>query len=363
IAGAGFTGLVAREMHLSARALIGRVAGLIGILFLAILIGVLVIGLASPQGRAVAQEFVAGGDILGIPRERIVQRLIERATGPWTALVLGGGIAACAALILSFGRSNTSLHRPDEPVPPTPLAPFVLLLFGAGALLTLSVEFVFLRDLFGTRMNTVFKFYYQAWTLWAVAGGFAIMSLIASSGAATKAIGGLALIFVGLGLIYPAMAIPARTDDFSGTATLDGSAYLQRLYPGDAKMIAWLNENVAGDPRIVEAPPRSAFGAYAYEGRISTFTGLPTALGWGGHEHQWRGTTDEQARRFPLIERLYNTDDPIEARTLLREFGAQYVIVGETERERFSPEGLAKFESLCVPAFRSGASAIYRCGG
>ncbi|MFC1465368.1 MAG: DUF2298 domain-containing protein [Candidatus Brachytrichaceae bacterium NZ_4S206] len=362
IAGAGFIGLTARAVHMPARTIVGRAAGLTVAVILASFVVMLAVGLASPQGRAMAQELGATGAVMGMPREQVSQRLLERVTNPWTALALGGGIAACAALILSFGPLKPASHQPDESDSPTPLAPFVLLLFGAGALLTLSVEFVFLRDLFGTRMNTVFKFYYQAWTLWAVAGGFAIMSLLAARGAVTKAIGSIALVFVGLGLIYPVMAIPARTNNFRGEATLDGSAYVQRMYPDDAKMIEWLNANVEGDRRIIEAPPRSAFGAYAYEGRISTFTGLPTALGWGGHQHQWRGTTDEQARRFPLIEQLYNTTDPLEARALLREFGARYVIVGETERGRFTPEGLAKFESLCAPAFRSGASVIYRCG-
>lgn len=363
IAGAGFIGLTARAVHMPARAIVGRAAGLTAGVILASLGVMLAIGLASPQGRAMAQELSTAGAVMGMPREQVSQRLLERVTNPWTALVLGGGIAACAVLILSHGAPKAASHQPDAPKSPTPLAPFVLLLFGAGALLTLSVEFVFLRDLFGTRMNTVFKFYYQAWTLWSVAGGFSIMSLIAARSIAARAIGSIALAFVAVGLLYPIMAIPARTNDFRGEATLDGSAYLQRLYPDDAKMIAWLNANIVGDPYIVEAPPSSAFGAYTYEGRISTFTGLPTALGWGGHEHQWRGTTDEQARRFPLIEQLYNTTDLAEARALLREFGVKYVIIGTIERGRFSPEGLAKFESLCAPAFQSGASVIYRCGG
>jgi uncharacterized membrane protein len=37
----------------------------------------------------------------------------------------------------------------------------VLLLVLLGAGLTLAPEFVYLRDQFGTRMNTIFKFYFQ----------------------------------------------------------------------------------------------------------------------------------------------------------------------------------------------------------
>lgn len=363
VAGAGFIGLTTRTVRAPARAIVGRAAGLTAATLIAGFVAVLAISLASPQGRAVAQELSSAGPVMGMPREQVSQRLLERVAKPWTALALSGGAAACAALILAHRAPKLASHPPEATDAPALPAPFVLLLFGAGALLTLSVEFVFLRDLFGTRMNTVFKFYYQAWTLWSVAGGFAIFSLIAARHAAAKCVGGVALAFVALGLIYPIMAIPARANNFRGEPTLDGAAYLRRIHPEDAAMIAWLNANVAGDPRIIEAPPDSAFGAYTYEGRIATFTGLPTALGWGGHEHQWRGTTDEQARRFPLIEQLYDTTDLTEARALLREFGARYVIVGETERRRFSSEGLAKFDSLCAPAFQSGASVIHRCGG
>src|SRR5690606_29189514 len=43
---------------------------------------------------------------------------------------------------------------------------FALLLIGLGLFLVLVPEYVYLRDNFGTRMNMVFKFYYQAWVLW-----------------------------------------------------------------------------------------------------------------------------------------------------------------------------------------------------
>ncbi|MER3458619.1 MAG: hypothetical protein C4309_08325, partial [Chloroflexota bacterium] len=58
-----------------------------------------------------------------------------------------------------------------------PVVLFGLLLAGAGALLTLAPDFVYIRDNFGYRINTVFKFYYQGWVLYAVAAAFAIYLL------------------------------------------------------------------------------------------------------------------------------------------------------------------------------------------
>jgi hypothetical protein len=59
-----------------------------------------------------------------------------------------------------------------------PACGFALLLIAMGLCLTLAPEFVYLRDNFGGRINTVFKFYYQAWTLWSIAASYAVFSIL-----------------------------------------------------------------------------------------------------------------------------------------------------------------------------------------
>ncbi len=349
IAGLGFLAWATRAVRAPTGRVLGSAVGLAGLTIAAGIAGAAALGLLSPQGRALFEAWQTTDSVLGYPSALVTQRLIARAMSPWTILLLAG-IAAWGTIVIANQREVAhSLFASDT---------FALLLFAAGALLALVVEFAFVRDLFGTRMNTVFKFYYQAWTLWAIAGGYAIMRLLSAPTWLYRALGALALCAVALGMVYPPMAIYARSDGFRQAPTLDGAAYLRA---DDAALIAWLNANVQGAPRILEAPPDGAFGAYAYEGRMATFTGLPTVLGWGGHQHQWRGRTDIQAERFPLIEQLYNTPDPTEARALLRQFGITYVVVGQVERARFSADGLDKFEALCALAFRVGQSAIYHC--
>jgi YYY domain-containing protein len=354
-AGLGFLIWATQTVCAPAYMVIGRTAGLASLTLAAGIIGMATIGLLLPQGRALVEAWQTNGLVLGYPSALVTQRLIARATAPWTSALLAGIAAWCAVLLLNQLARQSIRHLL------CPSDVFVLILLGAGALLTLAVEFVFLRDLFGTRMNTVFKFYYQAWTLWAIAGGYAIARILAAPGFIGRTLGTVALICVVLGMCYPPMAIYARSNGFRDAPTLDGAAYLKAQQPEDAALIAWLNANVQGAPRILEAPPDSAFGAYAYESRIATFTGLPTILGWGGHQHQWRGRTDIQTERFPLIEQLYNTTDPMEARALLRQFEIAYVVIGQVERARFAPDGLDKFEVLCAPAFRAGQSAVYHC--
>src|SRR5215213_7545124 len=46
---------------------------------------------------------------------------------------------------------------------------FALLLFSLGWALSIGVEIIYVRDVFDDRMNTLFKFYYQTWTLFGLA--------------------------------------------------------------------------------------------------------------------------------------------------------------------------------------------------
>jgi YYY domain-containing protein len=201
-------------------------------------------------------------------------------------------------------------------------------------------------------MNTVFKFYFQAWVVWAIGGGYVLARLLRQG---RMVVVSVAVFMIALGLLYPALAIPARAEEYGGAPTLDGSAYLFEMYPDDFAAIAWLNENVEGASVILEAPG----GSYDYEGRVSAHTGLPTLLGWAGHELQWRGDYDEQARREPDIETLYTSVQPDEVLTLLDKYGISYIYVGSLERNRYPAAGLAKFAGLADVVYEAGAVTIY----
>ena len=85
------------------------------------------------------------------------------AFDPWLFILLAIFLAGIVALV--------RVRLPDDSTT------FVLLLAFTGFLLTFGVEFVYLRDQFGTRMNTVFKFYFQAWTLFSIAATYAVFYL------------------------------------------------------------------------------------------------------------------------------------------------------------------------------------------
>ena len=89
-------------------------------------------------------------------------------------------------------------------------------------------------------------------------------------------------------------------------------------------------------------------------------TGLPTLLGWGGHESQWRGNYEEPARREPDIEQLYTSLNAQQTLDLLDKYNITYVYVGPLERERYPAEGLNKFAYLMDVAHEEDGVIIYQ---
>jgi YYY domain-containing protein len=239
---------------------------------------------------------------------------------------------------------------------------FVLVLILGALLLTLSVEFVFLRDTFGTRMNTVFKFYYQAWVLFAISSAFGIYYLSPRVKGRWNLLSTIWLLgFLPLllaSLVYPVLATYTKTNGFAGSPTLDGMAHLEQAYGDDLAAIHWLRANVTGAPVILEAPG----GSFTYYGRISVHTGLPTLLGWGGHELQWRGNYEEPGKREPDIEALYTSPDRERTSSLLDQYDISYVYVGPLERSTYqiTPPILDKFASLMDVVYQQGDVVIYQ---
>jgi len=254
---------------------------------------------------------------------------------------------------------------------------FVALLVVEALLLLLGAELFYVRDPLGFRYNTVFRFWYHAWTMLAVVGSFAFQALLSAVPAAwwqrgaRLAWAGATLALTGAALLYPLMVTLERTDAFRRPGGgLDGLAFLARYQPDEYAAVRWLNEHVRGSPVVLEA-----FGDdYSDFARISSRTGLPTILGWQGHELLWRPDPSPIAGRAQDIETIYTTTDMGQALALLGKYGVRYVVVGPLERQayvdRAPPElraqrerALDKFKEALQVVFRSGQVTVYRVPG
>ena len=243
--------------------------------------------------------------------------------------------------------SNPCLALPSEV--------FILLLILGGVLLILIPEFFYLRDQFGWRINTIFKFYYQAWLLLGLATAFATAWLLLFlRGIWKKAFSFGLLLLLGMALVYPVLGLWNKTNGFDppGGYTLDGMAYFAASSPEDMAGIAWLH---AAPPGVVLEAVGGSYSEYA---RVATLSGQPNVLGWPGHESQWRGGGEEIGSRQSDVELIYRSNDWEKVKQLLDLYNVRYVYVGPLERRTYRVSE-AKFMQFLTPVFQQGQVSIY----
>ncbi len=282
--------------------------------------------------------------------------------GWWTSTLCVVLIAMCLWAAISVLRSDRVPTATSDFADPRL---FVLVLLFVGLMLTLAVEFVFLRDTFGTRMNTVFKFYYQAWLLMGIAsayGAFDVADTLAHSRTISSRFGlvlwgSIVAVCVMVGLCYTIPALVSKAGGFRGQATLDGTAYVASSRPDEYAAIVWLRAHAEEDAIMLEAPG----GSYTEYNWVSAHTGIPTVLGWGGHELQWRGSYDEPSAREPVIATIYQSRDLDQVVSLLERYGVDYLYVGPRERQKYGlrAQDLQRFDRIMRRVFESGQVVIY----
>lgn len=239
-----------------------------------------------------------------------------------------------------------------------------LVLLGVGVIVLLLTETIYVKDVFqgggSYRMNTVFKFYYQAWVLLGLAAAYGssrvwvILRTYFSRHLARAALAAITVGLVGAG-IYTGF-VPSATVQAT-VPTLDGSAWVAASHPNDYAGIEWLRSHVSGTPVILEATKAD----YEYFSRVSTFTGLPTVMGWSGHEDQWRLNDPQIGARINDVRAMYTSPSERITRALLRKYSVRYVFVGDAERYAYGRMGAAerKFSGFMRPVFRQGGTVIY----
>ena len=290
----------------------------------------------------------------------------------WAVLSFGGDASPVARLIwvmplalLISAAAYAALWLSKQADPQHGLI-YALMLAALGLLLIMGPELLYVDDGFGgalERMNTVFKLYYQAWILLSAAAGYAVFYVLklrysAEGGGLTLARVWLVTLVVLLACsaYYPLAAAATKGNPAGRDMSLDGLAHLPR---DERAAIEFIRRDAGRDSAVLEA-----FGNdYSPFGRVSSSTGVPTVLGWAGHEVQWRGSHEPLAGRSEDIAAIYTTEDAEEARRLLDKYGVDYVYFGDRERQTYGEAGLAKFGEFMEPAFQQGSVTVYRRGG
>jgi YYY domain-containing protein len=234
----------------------------------------------------------------------------------------------------------------------------VLFLFSTALFITLFVELMALDGDLG-RMNTVFKFYMQAWTLMSISSAVALVWLLPAFAAIWT--GRIKDVWFGLFwfmtisvVLFTIFATSGKIKDRMGINaphTLDGMAYMQSatLHDSDVLMdlsedydaIRWMQRNIVGTPVIVEGLTTE----YRWGSRFTINTGLPGAVGWNWHQRQQRAilANNEVQERVDAINQFYETENVDQALAFLKTYQVKYIISGQLEAALYPATGMMKF--------------------
>ncbi len=218
------------------------------------------------------------------------------------------------------------------------------LLAACGAALAAIPEMIAVTDPYGEemhRMNTVFKCYAGAALLFALATAL-LVPLALSSRLAPRIIRVVLVVAFAAALVHPVSVAVSRARGKNGT--LDGLAWMSAEAPSDRAAIDWLRRSTPPSTRLLEV----SGGAYSDHGRIGTFSGRPTLLGWAGHEGLWRGDSGgaDVGRRQAEIKTVYTSTDLAEVREILTRRRIRYVVTGPLEQKEFGPDAFPLRQSF-----------------
>jgi len=239
---------------------------------------------------------------------------------------------------------------------------FVLLLAALAMYLLFAAELFFVHDLFGNRMNTVFKFYYQAWIVLSVVGGYGLFVWWKHHAALTgktmwasrTAIGMLAVVVIS-SLYFPVAAAVSKTVSSGLGPDLNSLSFMQERNQDELDVIDEIKDMSDPDDVLVEAVGDS----YSEYSRISETSGVPTLLGWEFHERQWHGSDELFADRVGDIETIYTTRDEQELRQLIDKYSLTMVVVGPRERSTYRNIKMSLFDTLGDRIIEHGAYTVF----
>ena len=232
---------------------------------------------------------------------------------------------------------------------------YILLLILVSTILIATPEFIYAKDIYPAhyRANTMFKLGYQAYIMLSLVTAFAITYLLHKG----RRYLWIPIIFIMLTLIliYPYFSINSYFGNLKTKSGLNGISYLKTIYPDDYDAILWIQQNIKGQPILLEAQGDS----YTDHGRISANTGIPTPLGWTVHEWLWRGDYSFAQQRLPDISQLFEGDIATTIK-LIKKYNISYVYIGDLERTKYPNLNEEKFRSLGKIIYEKGNTRIYK---
>ena len=296
----------------------------------------------------------------------------------WVVAVVAGGQSAAlgergsgwltlAGLVLATGWAGAAAWSAYRDAA-RDRAAWLAMAAAAGAIV-LAIELFQVTDVLGHgRLNSVFKFWWPVWPLLAIAGAVGVAlawdraprpriaagAALARPGALalTALLGVAVLLWLGALLYAPAAAVSRAREGHE--RTLDALAYLDVRDRGAAAALRWVRTNLDGERHtLLEAVGSS----YSTGNAVSAASGVPTLLGWPGHQVQWRARAPVAARQS-TVDEVYREGATPRIQGFLAHLGVTHIYLGSEERRQYGADVAVRFAGWPVAFEASGARIV-----
>ncbi len=266
---------------------------------------------------------------------------------------------------------------------------FLVFIFAVGLLNLILVNFIYLKDIFSTlnsdysRANTIFKIYYQLWTLLGVSSfAFAYKSIENIKKTQLQKIARLIFSFILaimlsywlkiIGDYFPItlQRVKQLTPIYFNSKHLNDFIcqlnFFSPHYALDRRILQILQQKTQNTPPVTIAEAMTS-QSYSLYGRMFIFSGNRTITGWPFHNAQWyNGTeltyykynpvtyhathsrqTDDIYKRLHDIQAIYHSDLTVSKLTqLVKKYHIQYIVIGQLEYEFFGRNNINKARAI-----------------
>jgi len=268
-------------------------------------------------------------------------RLADHRTPLWQLVVVYGHGIFAALFFIAFWYKSAVWSEPEHF--------FVGVLVVAIVLLIAIPELVYIKDAHGNdyaRANTMFKLSFRSQMLLQVVAMATISFLV---------VGTRREFLLACVLSVPIIAtFSYARETYKGLAiirNLDGLAFLG----AEREMVEYIRDIRRTESAVILEAGGDSFSS---GGRVSSMTGMPTVLGWYGHETLWRLGDPEIERRRRAVEEVFTANRLGQICRTVQAYNVQYIVLGNVERELFPRIDETLFDSVGVAVFEGRGTRV-----
>jgi uncharacterized membrane protein len=211
--------------------------------------------------------------------------------------------------------------------------------------------------------NTEFKVWYTGWIALAIVTGSAVTLAVAALWKQKRLAAYVAIVLVAGSLSVLCVGIKRGLETLKDTQpnSLNGITYMSDSEPDREKVVEWAASQIDNQPIVLEAVGDS----YSNYNWFSSYTGLPSIMGWRSHQFGWRYDKDawtDIVGRENVVKEIYGSKNAELLTGLVKAENVSYIMIGPQERALYNTQDSVFAQAFGKPVLHTTTIDVYYTG-